>query len=238
MIKKIFIVFISLFISLVIISCSDDDSNPTGPEGNQAKELSLKEIQPPAAMQQSSNPHAQAAVMWLNLANSFKSYSAFYTPQDNLNKLFKTNDEWTSTWMVDALQITMDYFEDALSYGWQIFLNGTDGEFTYADWLYMEAEQNIDDSYGQLKVYKPVTTEVAMQWDWSTAASSGIYYFNLFILDNTSEKLEIVSNPDNSGEISYYSDQILQTKISWTNAGTGYFWEYDESGNVIDEGPF
>ena len=82
MIKKIFIIFISLCLSLVFISCSDDDNdNPIGPEGNQAKELSLKEIQPPAAMQQSTNPHAQAAVMWLNLANSFKSYSAFYTPQ-------------------------------------------------------------------------------------------------------------------------------------------------------------
>ena len=146
MFKRILITFISL--SLLFISCSDDDNNPTGPEGNQAKELSAKEIQVPTAMQQSNDPHAHAAVMWISLANSFKSYSAFYTPQENFNKLFKSNDEWTKTWMVDALQITMDYFDDAISFGWEIFLTGTDGEFTYNNWLYMEAEQNIDNSYG------------------------------------------------------------------------------------------
>ena len=238
MLKKILMVFISVTLSLTFTSCSDDDDNPTGPEGNQAKELSAKEIQVPTAMQQSNDPHARAAVMWVNLANSFKSYSMFYTPKENFSKLFKSNDDWPKTWNIDALQVTMDYFEDAVNFGWEIFLSGTDGEFTYANWLYMEAEQNIDNGNGVLKVYKPVTTEVGMQWDWSTAATSGIYYFNLFIFDNNNEKLEIISNPDNSGEISYYSEQILQTKISWTAAGTGYFQEYDADGNITDEGPF
>ena len=241
MIKKIFIVFISLCISLVFISCSDDDDNPTGPEGNQAKELSAKQIPVLPAMQQSASPHAQQAVLWLSIANSFQAYSAFYTPQDNLNKLFKTNDEWTKSWMVDALQITMDYFDDETSFGWEIYLTGSDNEFTYNNWLYMEAYQYIDDSYGQLKMYKPVTDEVGMEWNW-TNATTGIYYFNLFIWEDNPQKLEIISNPDNSGQITAYNyvnnQFVAHTKITWTAAGTGYFWEYDESGNVTDEGPF
>jgi len=242
MIKKIFIVFVSLCFSLAFISCSDDD-NPTGPEGNQAKELSAKQIQVPPAMQQSTSPHAQQAVLWLSVANSFKSFSSFYTPQGNLNKLFKSNDEWTRTWMVDALQITMDYFDDVTSFGWEIFLTGTDEEFTYNNWLYMEAVQYSDDSYGELKIYKPVTDEVAMEWNWTNESISGIHYFNLFIWDsNPAEKLEIISNPDNSGQIIAYnsvnSQFVQHTKITWTAAGTGYFWEYDVDGNVTNEGPF
>ena len=86
MINKILIIFISIVLSFTFVSCSDDDDNPTAPEENQTQELSVKQIQVPSAMLQSTSPHAQQAVLWLSVANSFKSYSSFYTPQRNLSK--------------------------------------------------------------------------------------------------------------------------------------------------------
>ena len=241
--KLISLIF--LMVSLMfIISCSDD-SNPTKPEEQKAKELSLKEITVPEAMKNSQDPHAQMASAYIGLVNGFRNYSTFYQPpagSSNLGKIFKSNDEWTRTWTVDALTVTMNYFESEENFGWNIYLTGTDNEFTYNNWLYMEAEQTVGENSGTMKIYKPVTDQVEAEWNWFYD-TNGKYNFTFFSWnENYSQKIEVVSNPDNSGQLTFYeyvNGQFVPTnKISWTSAGTGHWVEYDAQGNIIDEGDF
>lgn len=239
--KTKYLIILLITIALVI-SCSDDE-NPTSPEEKNAKELNIKEITMPSPMQQSSNTYAQYANAYVNLANSFRGFSAFYSPPNKTRALAKVNEEWSSTWAVDALDVTMNYYDNTSVFGWTIRLDGTDGEFNYNNWLFMEAEENTTTNSGYLKKYKPVTDMLEFEWAYSNSLA-GVYSFILMMYEegDGSEKIDIISNLDNSGELTYFqtfNDQFVpETKIAWTAAGTGEWWEYDLDGNITDTGTF
>ncbi|MCB0742373.1 MAG: hypothetical protein KDC67_00595 [Ignavibacteriae bacterium] len=236
--KKYLIIFIFL---AFLIGCSDD-SNPTEPENKTARELNIKEITVPAAMKQSNDVHAQVANAYINLANAFRGYSVFYTPPAGAKNLSKTNEDWARTWELDGLSVTMNYYETGTNFGWNIILNGTDGETTYNNWLFMEAQETIGASNGHLKIYKDGSSELETEWNYSTN-STGIYSFDLFMYsDENPEKLSITSLPDDSGDLTFYKtfngSFVPESKVVWTAAGAGEWWEYDLDGNVKDNGTF
>jgi hypothetical protein len=241
---KLFIKFFTISLLILVISCSDD-SDPTSPnEDLSAKELSLKQITLPAAMQQSNNSYAKTAFVYITLANSFQIYSAFYTPPDNSNllKQLEANDDWTKSWTIDGVTIKMDYYEDATKFGWKTYLSGTDGEDVFSNWLFIEAEELVLLNQGYMKVYKQNSTDLQSEWNYSTSAQ-GVYSFIYSSYDDgISNRFEIFSNSDNSGEISIYNvsngNFVLDSKIDWNSDGTGQWWKYDLAGNVIDSGSF
>jgi len=243
-VRKTILLLIPFILASYVTSCSDD-SNPATPEEKKRQELNIQVIETPTAMQNSQDGHAQTAILWIRLANSFSGYSTFYHPpagSDRISKILKSHDDWDYTWIVDALTITMNYFENLEIFGWKIYMTGTDGEYTFNDWLYMEAEQAYNESYGVMKIYEPVSEKVAMEWNWASNGD-GQYLFDLIIWnDNSAEKISIINNNDNSGELIFYNfingQFIAETKIDWNSAGTGEWWEYDLAGNITEHGIF
>lgn len=240
MLKKIF-VYTIIFNSLFFMSCSDDGSdNPLSTEG-EIKPLLIKQIEVPSAMQNSTNVHAITANSYIQFANSFEYYSVFYTPPST--RLGKILDEWTKTWTSQGMTIDMNYFENSDNYGWKVYLTGTQDGQVLDNWLFMDAIQNYDDSYGTMKMYDFSNSNVALEWNWMTD-SDNVYNFDFYTWDDVnSYKLEIDSNDDNSGELIQYESEdgntfIAQLKIEWTSAGTGNWWQYDSSGAVTDSGSF
>lgn len=241
---KLVVKIFTISILILFISCSDDNVPVAPNEDNTSKELSLKQITLPSAMQQSGNSYAQAASVYIALANSFKIYSVFYEPPGNssLLKQTETNVDWTKVWTIDNVNIKMDYHENAIKFGWEIYLSGTKGKDVFNNWLMLEAEETVGLKQGYMRLYKLNSTALESEWTYSTSLQ-GVYTFIYSSYnDGLSNKFEIFSNPDNSGKISIYNvsddNLVLDLKVTWNSDGTGQWWKYDLIGNVIDSGSF
>ncbi|MCB9210529.1 MAG: hypothetical protein H6610_10415 [Ignavibacteriales bacterium] len=226
---------------IFVISCSDDDS-PSSPESQTAKELSMKVIDIPNAIKQSSNPYAQQVNVFTTLANSFSVYSFYFTPPSGNQQFLKVNEDWTKSWTVNNITINMNYFENTTDFGWSIYLSGTDGEQTFNNTLFLEAQETIGTQQGTFKIYDPNSNTVASEWTYFTTTSD-VYNLSLFSYNgDNSNKLEIISNNDNSGEFTYYEmasgDFTIDKRVAWNADGTGQWWEYDSTGTLIDSGSF
>ena len=246
MFNKLIRMVIIIFSVLFIISCSNDDNPVTPNENKEAKELGLKEIKIPEKLVQSNDPHAQMCVGAINMVNGFKGFSAMAKPpaETNLHKIVETNEDWTRTWTDGQLSVTMKYYENDVSFGWQLFFTGSDNNFTYSNWLAMKAEQKNDNSYGTLIIYKPVTDQVEFQWTWSQSQNgNSTFTMEIFGEDGLPQtKIEVVSNSDESGEVTFYNyvngSYTKQSKTTWTSTGTGHWAQYNEDGSIASEGDF
>jgi len=234
---------ISLFtlIFLIILSgCSkNDENNPVTPKTEEPAKLELKEITVPEHLKQVQDQHAQIALGYIQMANGLTNYAAFFTPPSGAKHLPKSNsveDEWT--WTEDNLTVTLVYSEGESTISWKVILTGLYEGFTATNWTFMEAEQSKDGNSGHLTIYKPVTTTIAVNWEWNNNSNgSSSFIFTNF---ESSMKMQIDVNADDSGILKVFtandSQFILSYKIIWTAAGSGEWWEYDTTGTQTDHG--
>jgi hypothetical protein len=230
MIKKIIWLFL-IVLSALIVSCSDDNS--TGPEEEQKmKQPSVREIEVPDELANKDDPYAKMAVGYMSLVNGFKSFSNMFIPPEN-ESLNKSNEEVVYSWQEGGLLITMYYNEDS-NISWEIVFNGTDGLYTFADWVYIDCVQSLDDSWGVFNVYKKVTEEIDVMWEWSTD-ENGIYHVQYLFNDET-DKVNVFDNGDLSGEIFHYELHEgvykLIEEIHHHTDMSGEYWVYDLEGNI------
>jgi hypothetical protein len=245
MLKRLIITGMLITSISFIFSCSDENNPVTPKTQKEAKELGIREITPPEKMKQSADPHAQMCIGYIGLANGFKNYTAMSQPPKKTvtAKTIDITENWTQTWIIDQLTVTMKYFENNVSFGWKIFLTGKDNQFTYSNWLSMEAEQKQDNSYGYLIIYKPVTTQVEFKWEWSQTQSVNNFMMETYDDNgNLISKIEVTTNNDNSGSLVFYDNSngpfAKRTKITWTADGSGHWIDYNTSGNIINQGDF
>ncbi len=237
--RNLLVMFIPLLF-IFLLSCSnDEDNNLVTPETKEPAKLALKEVQVPEHLTQVQDPHAQMAVAVIQMANGFRNYATFFTPPSGATHVPKANgikDEWT--WQEGDLTIRLVYNEGEDQISWQVYLTGTFEGYTVTNWLGAEAQQSKDGSTGHLIIYDPSTTNIAAEWDWNVE-SDGTYSF-VFVGYESSQKIDITVNPDNSGTIQIYNSLqnqfVLQYKISWTASGSGQWWQYDPAGNIVAQG--
>ena len=226
--EKLKIVLLIFTIGLLFISCAEENS--TEPEKTEAKQLNIKTIDVPAAMKQVSDPKASATVAYVSLTNGFQAYTALFQVPQGANS---TGDKFT--WTRGSLSITM-YYEEGDNLTWKLVFTGSEDGTTYDNWIAMEASQSADEKNGWMKIYEDNSTVVASEWSWTTD-SNGKYSFVLKNNDGESlDKIEIISNPDLSGELYFYTDNLLTSKTTWDKDGNGQWWEYDEEGNIVTSG--
>ncbi len=229
---------VGLLIIALIAGCSEDKGTNGGPE---APKFQVKTINVPQKMAQSQDPMAKMAVAYIGMANAIGSHTSLLSPPASAMKLAKpvSIQGWTYTWTEDALSMTLEVSESGNNYVWEMFLNGTDGQFTYNNWKSMRAEEAKDGNSGLLIAYKPVTTEISMKWTWETDPQTEVYTFVLTTFGEGGGKIEITSNPDDSGELAFYQDingnYILTFGVEWLADGSGQWWAYD-SGDVSQTG--
>jgi len=223
---KFLVSLFTMLILVLVIGCSDDDEGPTGNNGEtQQPTFSIDSITVPAAMAQSTDPMAQQAVTYVMMANAFSAYGSWFTSPTT-----SEGPPWTYTWTVDNLTITLTVTEEGTNWVWDIVLSGTDGDYTYDNWLFIHAEQAKDCSSGQLMIYMPVTTEICLEWSWSVDAE-GVYTFVMTsYYEEEGLKVEITVNPDNSGELKLYTEvsevYLLTFRAVWQADGSGQWWTY------------
>ncbi len=220
--------FVVLF-GLFLASCAED--KPTEPEKTTPVELNIKTVDVPSAMKQISDPKAAATLGYVSLTNSFNLYQTFFhIPQT------ATGADGKFTWTNGGLSLTMFQTNSGGNNTWKMVVSGTDGTVTYNNWVAMEASQSADETNGWMKIYKENSTEVASEWTW-TSDSNGKYTFTLISYDeNEINKIQITSNPDLSGELRFFTNNVLVSKTTWDKDGNGQWWEYDAQGNLTDSG--
>ncbi len=239
-IKKFLIILLVALFTFSIAGCSnDEDNNPVEPQPKGPAKLQIKEVTVPQHLAQAQDPYAQMVNGFIQLANSFKNFTMFFTPPSGATHVPKSmgvNDEWT--WNNGDITVRLVYEETGDMVHWKVYLTGTYEGFTATNWLGMEAEQTLDGSSGHLVVYEPVTSDIAVEWDWS-ANSDGSYTFEYTDMDSQN-KISITVNADNSGTLKLYEDinnqSYMHYQITWTPAGNGHWWEYDTQGNIVAQG--
>ncbi len=233
------IAFSILILFVALSGCSkDNENNPVAPKTTEPAKLQMKEVTVPSHLQQVQDPFAQMVNGFIQMVNSFKTYTAFFSPPSgakHLPKTFNTEDEWT--WTNGEITVRLVYNENDMIH-WKVYLTGTYEGFTATNWLGMEAEQTKDGKSGHLIIYQPVTSEIAVEWDW-TANADGSYSFD-YVDVQSQNKINIVVNSDKSGTLKVYQTEnnqsFVQYQINWTSTGSGQWWEYDASGNIVSQG--
>lgn len=228
------------------ISCSDDKNPVSSEDGStNARELSMKEIQLPDALKQSTDNHAFSAQLNVNSVNAFSNLSFYFTPPDDAEALSKNSsaNDWTKNWdLGNGLSIKMDYYETDTKFGWTVYLNGSNGVDNFNNMKYIEAEEIISSSQGNLKFYTPGTNDLGIEWMYSSI--NGVYNVTYLTYSNGVgyEKYIVSSNPDLSGSINRYqidgNNETIKSNITWTSAGTGTWIDYDSEGNELNNGTF
>ncbi len=218
-----------LIMGLFFASCSK--KNPTEPENPEAKQLIIKTVDVPEAMKKVSDAKASTTVAYVNMTNGFKAYTILFQVPQTANSTGNTY-----TWTRGALTITMKYSEEGDNLSWKLVLNGTENGITYNNWVSMEALQTADQKNGWMKIYEENSTVVESEWTWTTNANGQYSFIMQSNSDNEISKIEIKSNPDKSGELYFYTNNVLISKTIWDKDGNGQWWEYDEQGNLLNSG--
>ena len=189
-------------------------------------------------MAQSEDTYAQMAAGYVEMANGFSTYGYLFAPPPRALCSVNRDGEWTYTWSVGNLIITLVITETSTNYYWKIYYDGTEGTTTYDNFLFIEAEQTLDGSSGSLFIYiDPAQTGYALMWSWNIDAD-GAYHFTYELFEDV--KIEVVVNADGSGYLEFYDYGTAGYwrifRIEWTAEGTGEWWQYDEAGNIILQG--
>ncbi|MBN1349799.1 hypothetical protein JXJ21_10350 [candidate division KSB1 bacterium] len=240
MFRNLITLFGAVFLILaLILGCSDD--NPTEPEEEKMPEFEVKAIYIPSQMAQSQDPHAQQTVAYINMANGIAGFASFFTPPANtsLAKTAGTTGDltWTRTWKVDSLTITLNVSKQNDLIVWDVIVSGSDQGVIHQNWKMLHAEKTINAQSGSLIFYQLNSTEKATEWLWNID-DEDVYTLTMIFYEGEGGKIEIIQNPDKSGELLIYKNSAngyaLEFKAQWQANGSGEWWLYDANGEITD----
>lgn len=211
-----------LTISMLLSCGGESGDSPTEPEGGT---LSIPTVRFKGPNTTSADPYAQAAKM---MAEFFNAVVSLWDPFRSLPATREGNSwKWTYT----AGGVTYTYTGTKQADGsvqWRYTMNGGG----YNNWTVLEGSTSGDGKSGSFKAYEENSTRIDVELSWSTTAANvltGIWKdYENGILD---ERIELVNNPDNSGELKLYNRQnVLTLRILWQANGSGQWWEYNDNG--------
>jgi len=217
-----------LIVTLLAFGCSTE--NPLGSKGNVPAIPETLQFTGP----QSSNApeHLQQV---LNLINSYTSLGnlilsavRFSSPESSGN---------THTWaiQIDSLAITVQATplgEDQVE--WVITVDGSYQGISYDQWVYMRGTASKDGSSGSWQIHEEGTTRVVATLEWQVD-KQGVRKGNFFILE-TGVKYVIVNNPDLSGRLTEYLNDVKVFEAVWDSSGAGSWTSWDASGTLTGSG--
>lgn len=237
--KKIKYYFIYLLgIAALFSACSSDDGpEPSARPGNQVGLFAddARPITVPKAMQESEDPHALTANLYLSLSVGFSSYAQYFEvpegatkrnqPITAANARMAANDYTVWEWGTEDFGVAYQYSEQGNQQVFEIFIR--EGGKGYLKWY--EVTQSKDGKKGTLKFFESLG--IALQWNWEIKADES-YHLNYI---TESFKYEIISNKDLSGSIKFFEDNILTQEMGWDKIGNGWWKQYD-AGELKDSG--
>ena len=237
--SRILAAVLTLMVAVWLTACGDDKTTDTGgSEPPQPPAFTTHTVTVPEHMRESSDPNAQMAVGYVDMANGLGAYSAQLSPPAGAQGASAAGT-WTYTWEADSLTVTLIVIETNELYPWDVFYDGTLEGQTFDNWKAMHAEAAKDGSSGEFVFYEFGTTQAFMMWTWSTDAQ-GVFTFVMFYYGETGDgKIEVTVNPDGSGSLAFYEGDggvyELTFLVEWNTDGTGQWWTY-EGGAETDSG--
>jgi hypothetical protein len=244
--KKTQLIFTAMALLMIFFTaCSkDDDSTDAQQQQHDPPTFSVHTVDPPDAMIESSDPGAQQAVGYINMANAFAGMGSIYMiPPQKSGGYKSTNGDgppWIYSWEVnegeDNYTVTLTVDETPVIYTWNVVIDGIMEAVVYDNFTFMESIQAKDGSNGSFTVYDPGKSIILISAIW-TKDQNDVYTTTFEIPEGV--KIVMVSYPDGSGEISFYdwgeTDWILSFRAAWDNTGHGEWWEY-EDGEISEHG--
>jgi len=242
--KKLSLVLLAMFGIVLIFSTGckkdEDDSQPE----NNPPAYGANTVEVPESMSQSSDPGAQQAVAFVNVANGFAGVTGMLAPQGKNLQLKGTMDgpPWIYTWDVNdptgQYTITLTIYETATEDKWDVVINGTMDGLVCDNFKFLEASQDKNGNYGQLIQYDPQSQDaVVFVLDWEVTADNG----ETVRFEVTNDIIiEINTNPDGSGnvEVWEYDNGLGEYEktftAEWTASGSGTAIVY-ENGVPVEQ---
>ncbi len=236
---RIIILFTTIFSMVFISSCKkDDDTNPN----NNAPQYQVKTITIPEAMAQSSDPGAQMAVNYLNMANNLAVYSNMMSPPKSaFVSQLKDGGAEIYTWDVNDgeknnYSVTLKITETSEYIHWEMIIDGLFEGMQLHNFTFIMAEQYKDGSDNTFTIYDPENPgTVFMKFNWHE--SDGTFYLTIVVPGDI--QVIIIVNADGSGSIEAKEWEnglyMLTYKAQWEASGHCEYWEYD-NGEEINHG--
>ncbi|NOX88735.1 MAG: hypothetical protein GXO77_06895 [Calditrichaeota bacterium] len=233
---KLFAIIIVL--SLGIFACSSDKNNPVDQQEEPPQGLEISQVEAPAKMQNSTDPQANLTVTYLNLLNSFQTYTNLLTPQGQTRKVGDaagTTDgpPWVYSWTNGTLKITLTINIEDRQYHWKVVYDGSLGEINFDNFVFIEAWSALDGKSGSLVVNDNKTGSKVLEWNWQKDDEDTVTMTFWGYLSDV--KIIATQKADLSGSLEYYEGSQLTFKATWTSDGSGSWWVYD-NGTVSDSG--
>lgn len=231
-----------LLLSLLAMGCSSDDgeNNATGPGGGGGTkqiDLSSATVAVPPAMQTAANggnAGAAQAVATIQQLNLIASYGMYFTPPARKLAGLASPHEIYS-WSVGGLSIILEVNQESSVFTWAVTLNGTDGETTYDNHIFIRGYRENDNASGNMSVYDPADPGSALLfWTWGVNPNN-VFAMTLYAYDENAEITSSI-NPNGSGSVSQSVGGVLSFNATWNSDGSGSYTIYDGSGDPADSG--
>lgn len=225
-----------LFVLLLITGatfwyCGDDGDNGTGPsDTEEPPEFNIEFPTLPAKLQQSNNQYAQEVKLYLTAANNLStSYLVYFDPPANAGV-----DGMEYTWTESGLTVHLNITESDDKIYWEARYSGSDGEHTYDNWLFLEAERNKDGTSMSFTVY-----DKDIEGPWATFEyhedESGTKSYDFKAYGSNNMRLVAEIHSDSSGWVEQYdyvdNEFVKNTRYEWDAQGNGQWWDYEEGTN-------
>ncbi len=222
-------IFVAMLVIILVIWMSMGCSNKSNPESSQENPPQLPtpiHLYVPTGAPVNVKTPVQATNNLLNTYYSYFTFAKLVEPRKEGNIWV-----WTATNQQLTVKVTAEKLSDG-SIRWKVYLNGSDGQNTYNNWLFMEGTADAEFKNGNWTVYDFNTQGVAGTLVFHTDGNGN---FSAEITSGT-EKLDIENNKDNSGSLKIYENNILTLEAQWDANGGGWWKEYDQAGNVTNQG--
>lgn len=231
---------------LVFTSCKKDEDDEKSPNDIPKPTIAANQQQftAPQELAQSTDPYAQQAYSYIMQVNAMTSFMSYFTPPATAEEVNTKSDSQTWTWMqsytdqdgnVIEYTFTYTFTETSDKYIWDIDMgiNGNTNDF-------IDAEEMKTGESGEMNIYYNALGvedfDVYYHYNWTV--SGGTTIVNMELHDGNSELYSYVLtvNQDGSGEIAYNVDEIIVFRLIWNANGSGTWFEYDEDGEITDQG--
>jgi hypothetical protein len=125
------------------------------------------------------------------------------------------------TWTAGEVTVWMTFVESATKYTWtyDIDYQGT-GRVTY-----IYAEEEKDGSAGMLKLFGAYSSTATAEYSWTVASDGTVDFIYLAGDAENMLKITVKANPDGSGVVDYYVNNVMFYHLIWNTDGSGS-WVY------------
>jgi len=242
MLKKLFMLM--LVASLGFWACSDDDNgngNGTGPDQTEEPPEFMVDIPTlPSKLTDSENPQAQQLTMYYSLASSLSNnFMGVLFPPGTAENLAEVGDKWKYTWTDGQLTVNLTVEELDNKYRWEVRYDGSDGETTYDNWLFMVAEQAKDGKSNEITAYEDNTSNVIMKYSWHVDDSQTHHYNVESYSYQGGIRIVAEIESNSAGWMELYElangEYTLMKEFQWDADGNGSWTEYQD-GEQVDSG--